>query len=126
MALGRLAKRLGAERFCVVSSMGADSRSRSFYLRVKGEMEETLRGMDLQRLCIFRPALLTGERQEYRRGEELIKKVLKPIGSLLVGPLRKYRPVSAEQVAESMCRVALGEREHLRVVESDAIQALSS
>jgi uncharacterized protein YbjT (DUF2867 family) len=124
VALGRMASGLGAERVCVVSSLGADPDSRNFYLRVKGEMEEALKGLQLPHLAVFRPSLLTGDREELRPVERVSQILLKPVAPLLLGPLEKYRPVAAEQVAEAMRQVAGGEQKRFRVVESDEIHAL--
>ncbi|HRH29171.1 MAG TPA: NAD(P)H-binding protein [Aquabacterium sp.] len=42
LALARLAKAGGARHFLVVSALGANARSRVFYNRVKGQMEQGL------------------------------------------------------------------------------------
>src|ERR1700756_1416032 len=42
LAFARAAKAAGARRFVVISSVGADTNARNFYLRTKGEMEEQL------------------------------------------------------------------------------------
>ena len=58
----------GAKRMMVVSSVGADPKASSFYLRVKGEMEEALSGLGFEALHIFRPSILLGQRPEVRPG----------------------------------------------------------
>ena len=66
LAFARLAKRSGATRFYLVSSTGADARSRVFYSRVKGEIEAALHAVGFDTLVILRPSLLLGERSESR------------------------------------------------------------
>ncbi|GGX58372.1 NAD(P)H-binding protein [Saccharospirillum salsuginis] len=93
------ARALGASHFLFVSSLGADAASRNFYLRTKGEAEHALQSLGFEHLTIVRPSLLLGERSEFRIGERLgmvVGALLKP---LLSGPLRRYRPVEADQVA---------------------------
>jgi len=95
----RWARKHGASHFVFVSSLGADPNSRNFYLRTKGEAEQALRSLGFEQLTIVRPSLLLGAREEFRIGERLgmaVGAVLKPV---LSGPLRRYRPVEAEQVA---------------------------
>ena len=126
LALGRAARKSGARRFLVVTAMGANSKSRVFYNRVKGDLEQDLRALGIPELHIFRPSLLLGDRIEKRRGERLATALAVPIGALLVGPLRRYRPIAATKVAEAMMIVALDSapaNDGVTVHQSDAIAA---
>lgn len=107
LRLARAARKAGARKFLVVTSMGADPRSRLFYSRVKGELEVELDTVGIPELHVFRPSLLLGERTERRPGERLAMALARPAQALLVGPLRKFRPIRAEQVARAMLKVAL-------------------
>jgi len=115
-------RKQGAEQFIVISSMGADPNSKVFYSRVKGEMEQALQQLDFPCLRIIRPSLLLGQREEFRLGEKigiLLAPVLKP---LMMGSLKKYRPVQAKSVAEFMVKVAHEEPvSGVHVYESDLI-----
>ncbi|HLP74963.1 MAG TPA: NAD(P)H-binding protein [Bacteroidales bacterium] len=86
-------------QFLVVSSAGANSRSNNFYLRLKGEVEDTLSKIHVQSISVFRPSMLTGKREEFRAGELLGKALAIPL-SFLFPP--SYRPISAFQVAKAM------------------------
>jgi uncharacterized protein YbjT (DUF2867 family) len=126
LALGRAARSSGAARFLVVTALGADAGSRIFYNRVKGDVEHDLRALGLPELHIFRPSLMLGERAQPRRGERIAAAVARPLGGLLLGPLRKYRPIAGAAVAEAMLRVGLDDPAPARapivvVHESDAI-----
>lgn len=61
-----LARKAGARRFLVVSSLGANPRSAVFYRRVKGEMEKALQGIGFVQLHVFEPSLLLGNRRQSR------------------------------------------------------------
>jgi uncharacterized protein YbjT (DUF2867 family) len=121
VALGGLAARLGARRFLLVSALGADPASRSFYLRVKGETERDLAAVGLPQLLIFRPSLLAGPRDEARPGESLANAALGLAGPLLP---RRLRPVPDRVLARAMLAAAREEAAGFRVYESDEIQAL--
>jgi uncharacterized protein YbjT (DUF2867 family) len=102
VALAGAAARSGARRFLVVSALGANKRSRVFYNRVKGEMEEAVRIAAVPQTTIFRPSLLSGPRKEERLGE----KIGLVVGSVLGPLLGKYRPIHADRVAAAMVRAA--------------------
>lgn len=102
VALARLAARDGAKRFLVVSALGADARSRVFYSRVKGEMEDAVRSSGVPKVHVFRPSLLSGPRKEFRFGE----RAGLALASLLGPLLGKYRPTRAEDLAAAMLRAA--------------------
>jgi uncharacterized protein YbjT (DUF2867 family) len=106
LALAKLGKLAGAQQFVMVSSLGADARSRVFYSRVKGETERDIAATSLQKVVFMRPSILRGERQDFRAGERAGIFVGRIIAPLLVGPLRKYRPIDAADVAAAMVYVA--------------------
>ncbi len=102
LRFARAALARGARRFALVSSLGADARSRVFYSRVKGEVERDLQGLGFERLVILRPSLLLGARDEHRRGEKFAERVASVTSWMLVGALRRYRPIEARTVARAM------------------------
>lgn len=102
VALARAAAKGGAKRLLVVSALGADSASRVFYNRVKGDMEAAVRAAGVSGTYIFRPSLLSGPRAEGRLGE----KVGLVVGAILGRLLGKYRPIHADLVAAAMVMVA--------------------
>lgn len=104
--LARWAAQTGTAHFVVVSSIGAQPKARNFYLRTKGQMEQVLKTCGLQNLSIVRPALLLGTRSEFRLGEKLGEWLMQPLRFLLVGPLKKYRPIKAARVARAMLHLA--------------------
>ncbi|MBI3886683.1 MAG: oxidoreductase [Opitutae bacterium] len=108
LAFGWAAQRGGAQRFYLVSSLGADAQSRVFYSRVKGETEAALRVLGFGTLGIFRPSLLRGTRKEFRPGERIGHGMMAVLDPLLVGRWRKYRAIEATVVACAMLRCALG------------------
>ncbi len=120
-----LAAANGARRFLLVSAAGADAGSRVFYNRVKGEAERAVRALPFATVVLLRPSLLLGDRTEHRRWEEAAKRVMPALGPLFVGPLRRWRPVQARDVAAAMVRLAASAAPGVRVVESEEIPALA-
>lgn len=99
LQVAQLAKAQGAKRFLLVSALGADARSRVFYSRVKGELEEAIAAIGFESVTFARPSLLAGEREEIRLGERLGLK----FGWLMP---ERYRPVQAAQVAQGLVEAA--------------------
>lgn len=99
----RFSKLNGCETFVFVSSVGASSKSKNFYLKLKGEIEDAVRSVGLKHVHIMRPSLLTGDRKEFRLSEKIAQWVI-PVFSFLLP--KKYRPVKAKDVAAEMARIA--------------------
>ena len=112
-----------ASQLMVMSSLGADAEARVYYSQVKGQMEESVRGMAFRAIHIFRPSLLLGQRAQPRLGEWLGAALLGVLRPLLRGPLLKYRPVAAATVAAAMLRAAEDDGGGVRVHSSDEIAA---
>ncbi|HUK11947.1 MAG TPA: hypothetical protein VLW17_01495 [Thermoanaerobaculaceae bacterium] len=122
----RGASAAGVGQFLLVSSLGADPASRVFYSRVKGEAEAAVRSLPFRGVQIFRPSLLLGEREEFRLGERVAAPLSRLVSPLLLGGLRRYRPVAAGAVAAAMVRVAREAPAGVNVFESERIAALAA
>jgi uncharacterized protein YbjT (DUF2867 family) len=118
----------GAQRFLVVSSLGADAQSRSFYLRTKGETEQALAELGFAQLTVLRPSFIDdqGARTDQRPGERLGLSVARAVFSL-VGKTRRHAPISADAIAKAMVRLAFDDTtERVRTVESDRLHVLGA
>jgi uncharacterized protein YbjT (DUF2867 family) len=111
VAFAEGARRAAARHMVTVSSVGADRRSRNFYLRTKGEMERALEGLGFERLDIFRPGLLRGERGGERRLGERVGIALSPLVNLVLrGRLDRLAAIDADRVAAAIA-ACLGDSE---------------
>lgn len=122
--VARLAFQHGAKQYLLVSSVGADAKSRVFYSRTKGETEEALRALGYESLHVFRPSMLLGKRKEFRLGEEVgrvLGILLTPV-FWLIPPLRRYQAVQASKVATAMLEIAKQDVTGVHVYESDVLQ----
>jgi len=126
VGLARAGLRAGATQFLLVSAIGADPDSRVFYSRVKGETEAAIRKLPYGSIQIFRPSLLLGERPEFRLGERIAMLGAPLLPMLLVGRLRRYRPIQAATVARAMVNVAHESPRGPTVFEYDAMRASSA
>lgn len=125
LAVARAAHAAGARRIGLVSALGANARSRIFYNRIKGELEQALAALDLDALVIARPSLLRGDRavlgQAERAGEVWGARL-----DTLLRPLipRHLRAIDAADVAASLVQQVPGAHERV-LLSSDAMQDAS-
>jgi uncharacterized protein YbjT (DUF2867 family) len=126
VAFAEAALERGARRFVLVSSAGANPRSRSFYVRTKGEAEEALAQLGYGQLTVLRPSLIDdeGARSEYRPGERLVLPLAR-VAFSVIGRTSRYAPISADVIGKAVVHLAFDHTaERLRVVESDRLHVL--
>ncbi len=103
----------GVKKVGLVSAMGADARSRVFYGRVKGELEDALTQMPFEGIVIARPSLLVGNRevlgQPKRSGEVIGEAIARALGFLIPA---NYKPIPASAVAQALLAAVPSAKAH--------------
>jgi len=102
----RACKETGCEKFIIISSVGADSKSNNFYLKLKGEVEDALTVSGINTVHMLQPSMLLGDRKEKRIGEQIGVPLMKAFSFLLRGTRRKYKPIHGRDVARAMLNVS--------------------
>ena len=92
-------KEKNVKHFSFVSSAGADINNKSFYLKLKGEIEKEVESKQLNSSTVYRPSLLLGDRKENRFGEK-VAQIIIPLMSFLFP--NNYKPIKACDVAKAM------------------------
>lgn len=115
----------GATSFHMVSSIGANKNSNTFYIRTKGEVERDLKAVPFKSLHIYRPSILDAERKDKRFAEKALNIIMRLLNPLMFGGLKKYRSIKVENVAKAMIELALDDKKGVFIHESDQIQKLS-
>ncbi len=100
--VARLAAENGVLDCVLVSSPGANSDSKVFYTRMKGDLDRDVSKLGFDRFIIIQPSVLVGERPENRTGEKIGIFLGKAL--LWIPGLRKYRPISGQNVAKAMIK----------------------
>ena len=100
--IAQIAKSNSINSFVFISSGYADPKSSGDYLKFKGQVEEELKRLNFTKLGIMRPSFLMGNRKERRIGEKIGILVFKLLSPLLLGPLKKMKPINSEIVAKAM------------------------
>ena len=114
---------LGIEKLILVSSSGADLKSKSFYLNLKGKIEKYVTDINLKSVHILRPSLLLGKRSENRFGERIAQMIMPKISFLMPS---KYRPISAEDVAKAMVQLSVTDGKAVKTYHYREIVDLSN
>jgi len=103
LAVARKALDSGAKKLTLISSVGADSKSKNFYLRIKGELEDAILDLGFESVNIFRPSFLIGKGGRHRaNSEKIFMKAAKIIDIFCIGSARKYRSIDAQIIAKKM------------------------
>lgn len=123
LTLAMLAKMNGVPSFAAISSLGANADSPTFYLKTKGQLENALKALAFDQLLLVRPSLLTGERQEFRLAERLSLAAGRLVSPLLLGWLRRYRPIAAEVVAWNLLQATRDVGHGTNIIESEQLAA---
>ena len=113
----------GVPVYVLVSSAGADAKSRIFYSRMKGELEAVDAKLPFQLISLLQPGLLVGEREQTRTGEKTAYKALTFFNKL--GLFKKYRPIGGATVAKAMINAAKNTEEGLNTYSLDKVFSLA-
>jgi uncharacterized protein YbjT (DUF2867 family) len=120
--LARFCNMTDCEKFILVSSAGANSKSRNFYQRLKEETEEAVKSVGLKTVHIMRPSLLLGERKEFRLGENIGKALMTSLSFLIP---EKYKAIQGKDVAKVMVALAKKKEEGFFIHENEEIRELA-
>jgi len=95
----KAAKENNVDDYILVSSYGADSKSRIFYSKMKGELEDAVKQLHFTKITIFQPGML--ERKESdRTGEVLGSRIIKFANKL--GLFESQKPLPTNILAKAM------------------------
>jgi uncharacterized protein YbjT (DUF2867 family) len=117
LQIARLARKAGASRFALNSSLGA-SLNGNFYLRTKAETEEEIRRLAYPSFTIVRPSLIDASRHESRPGERLglfIAHVFRPLIP------QRYRAVKPERIARALLEGVMRNQQGEHIIESEQL-----
>lgn len=115
---GKVAEYNKAQSLTVVSANMADAKSSIFYNQVKGETEQALMNMQLNRLILLRPGLLMGDRTEKRTGEELAIKFMSILSPILPSKIEKNIATKVEVLAMRMLKEGQNPAPKIKIINA--------
>lgn len=115
----------GVEHFELLGAIGSNARSRQFYLRTKGELEEGLRALRFRRLSLFRPSMILTPTNRYGVSQAVTLAVWPLLRPVLRGPARKLRGVRVERLGAAMANNLFTAGEGAEVLHWDDFERLA-
>lgn len=125
LAFATACKAAGVRHFSLLSSVGVSARSRSYFLRSKGELEDGLRWLEFDRLSLFHPSMILTPTNRYGLSQAIILKIWPLLTPVLRGGLRKYRGVEVAKLGAAMARNVVRDGHGEEVLEWDGIMGLA-
>lgn len=95
----KAAKENNVDDYILVSAYGADSKSRIFYSKMKGELEDAVKQLHFNKITIFNPGMLERKDSD-RSGEVLGSRIIKFANKL--GLLESQKPLPTDVLAKAM------------------------
>ena len=104
--------------YVLVSSVGANAKSKVFYTKMKGALDDAVQKLGFPACFILQPPSLIRKGSD-RFGEKVGVWVLKAFNA--IGLMRQYTPMPTEAVAAAMIRLAKSGRKGPEIVVSQDI-----
>ena len=114
----KAAKANGVKTYVLVSSVGANAKSKVFYTKMKGALDEAVQELGFEGCFILRPPSLIRKGSD-RFGEKVGIVALKAFNA--IGLMRSFTPMPTEAVAAAMIRLAKSGRKGVEIIESQEI-----
>ena len=114
----KAARENGVPTYILVSAINASKTSKFFYTRMKGALDEAVKGLGFEACFILQPPSLIRKGSD-RFGEKAGVAALKVFNS--IGLMKDYSPMPTEAVAEAMVRLAKSGRKGAEVIVSQDI-----
>ena len=111
----QIAKARGAKSVFLVTAVGANPHSHFFYVRTKGETERDIIALDFEHTHVFRPSMITGNRQEKRPWERIMIGIWSVIDPFLVGKADRYKGITGQDIAKAMKASAIHQAQKLTI-----------
>jgi uncharacterized protein YbjT (DUF2867 family) len=112
-------KDAAVEHFQLLSSVGANAASRSFYLSSKGKLQDALLALNFQRVSIFQPSMILTPTNRYGISQAMILMLWPMLNPLLPGSSRKYRGIRVETLGAAMANNLLTSGPPVEILQWD-------
>ncbi|KAL8786643.1 MAG: hypothetical protein Q9213_002672 [Squamulea squamosa] len=107
LALAKTAKDSCVKTYVLISSAAVSSKSRFPYSKMKAELEDAVKALDIPHTVILKPGLLVGQRQDLRLAEAALRTVAKGLGTISKGWLTDWWAQDADVIGRAAVAAAL-------------------
>lgn len=98
-AFARACRSAGVPHFSLLTAVGANAASASYYLKVKGEAEQAVRDLGFARASFFRPSLLVTRELRYGLQDRVTQALFPRLSPILPSRLHE---ITVEHLARAM------------------------
>ena len=98
--VAKIAAENDVKHYVLISSAGANSKSKIFYTKMKGELEKEVLKLPFEIISIIKPSVLVGDRIQNRPAEKMAYILLNVLNK--IGFYKRYRPIHAIIFAKAM------------------------
>ena len=116
--IAKASKKVGAKKFLFISTARANSLSKNFYLKLKGDIENTVIDCNFKSVFIFRPSLLLGKRKEKRPIEKIVQIIMSYLSFLFPNSIKA---INASDVAKHMIIIAKSNLSGINIISNNDI-----
>ena len=102
LSFALLCKEANIEHFELLSSVSANAKSPSYYLKLKGMLNQAIEIFEFKRFSIFHPSMIITPTNRYGLSQAIVLKVWPYLNHLLVGPLSKYKGIKVDQLGNAI------------------------
>ena len=114
----KAARENDVNNYVLVSSSGASPDSFLFYPRMKGQLEDAVKGLGFSKLSIFNPPILERKNTD-RSGEVIGLKVIRFFNK--IGLFGSQKPMPTEILAKALINSARANENGVHIYKADAI-----
>jgi len=104
LTFARSCKKQWVRHFLLLSSVWASAQSKSFFLRVKGELIDALKELQFEQLSIFMPSMIITPQNRYWFTQWLTLTIRPRIDRMFFWSRKKYRGVRIEKLWETIAQ----------------------
>ena len=103
---------VGASSISLISAVGANKNSSSFYLKTKGDLEDEVKKLPFNTINIFQPGHLAGridwqrKKNDFRIDVSAFDFVSLFLDPFMLGDFKKFRSINAEKLAEFLVEIS--------------------
>jgi uncharacterized protein YbjT (DUF2867 family) len=117
-------KLAGVRHFQLLSSVGANATSRSFYLRTKGELQNAIIALGFERTSFFQPSMILTPTNRYGPLQGIVLALWPALSTVMVGGLRKFRGINVETLGRAIAKNTLTTGQGVEILQWDGINGL--
>jgi uncharacterized protein YbjT (DUF2867 family) len=118
-------KDAGVRHFTLLGSTMADAKSKSSYLRSKGELRDAIAAMGFERFSVFQPSMILTQENRYGFSQAAMLAVWPLLSPFLIGALKKYRGIRVEELGRAIAHNLRRDASGLELFHWTEIKALA-